>query len=174
MMNRNQMRLAIGAAVTGFALAACGGGSHAPIPSAPGGGVKGGGGTASVAFRIVVPTKTANSTHAVPQFVSPSTVSATVSVSPAPGGTDPAAVTVACTTTCSGTIAAPVGADTFTFKLYDATGGTGGTGKLLSSGAQSATIVAGNANAVNVTFNPVVANVALSLSGSCAPPGTTA
>jgi len=73
---------------------------------------------------------------------------------------------VNCTTTCSGTVSAPVGSDTFTVNLYDA---TNGTGSLLSTGTLTQTIVAGQANSVNVTFNGVVASLAVAIANVVSP-----
>jgi hypothetical protein len=102
--------------------------------------------TASVSFRIVIPAAT---TSAVSSAATPTVV--------------------ACTTTCSATVNAPVGSDTFAVNLY---GGTNGTGSLLSTGTLTQTIVANQANSVSVTFNGVVASIALALASPTVTPGT--
>ncbi|HUA10021.1 MAG TPA: hypothetical protein VMA98_12215, partial [Candidatus Acidoferrales bacterium] len=114
----------------------------------------------SVSFTIIVPTASGAKLRRVPNYVSASTKSATIAV----GSATPA--TVNCTTTCSGTVSAPVGSDTFTVNLYDA---TNGTGSLLSTGTLTQTIVAGQANSVNVTFNGVVASLAVAIANVVSP-----
>ncbi|HTU70225.1 MAG TPA: hypothetical protein VMF11_07865 [Candidatus Baltobacteraceae bacterium] len=116
----------------------------------------------SVSFTIVVPTASGAHARRVPDYVSASTKSATIAV----GSATP--TTVNCTATCSGTVSAPVGSDMFTVNLYDA---TNGTGELLSTGTLTQTIVANTANSVNVTFNGVVASLAISLASSTVTPG---
>ena len=107
----------------------------------------------SVAFTIIVPTASGEAARRVPNYVSASTKSASISV----GSGTP--VVVNCTATCSGTVNAPVGSDTFSVKLYDA---TNGSGNVLSTGTLTQTIVANTANSVNVTFNGVVASLQMS------------
>ncbi|HTU70890.1 MAG TPA: hypothetical protein VMF11_11290 [Candidatus Baltobacteraceae bacterium] len=110
-----------------------------------------------VSFNIIVPTASGASARRVPNYVSASTKSASIAV----GSAMP--TTVNCTATCSGTVSAPVGSDTFTVNLYDA---TNGTGNVLSTGALTQTIVANTANSVNVTFNGVVASLSIVLGAS--------
>ena len=117
----------------------------------------------TVSFNIVVPTAAGAHARRVPNYVSASTKSATIAV----GSATP--TTVNCTAVCSGTVSAPVGSDTFAVNLYDA---TNGAGNLLSTGTLTQTIVANQANAVNVTFNGVVASLALSLASPTVTPGT--
>ncbi|HTX55826.1 MAG TPA: hypothetical protein VMD47_01860 [Candidatus Acidoferrales bacterium] len=107
----------------------------------------------SVAFSIAIPTPPPASSRR-PAYVSSSTKSASIAVNSG------SAVTVNCTTTCSGTVNAPVGSDLFTVKLYDA---IDGAGSLLSTGSLTQTIVAGQANSVDVTFNGVVASLQMSV-----------
>jgi len=119
--------------------------------------------TVTVAFSIVVPAaSSANSLSRQPLYISASTKSAVVTVTPA-SGTALAPVDLTCTNTCTGSVAAPIGSDTFAVSLYDQ---AAGAGNLLSSGSTTATIVSGKANTVSVTFNPVVAQVTAALSGS--------
>ena len=120
--------------------------------------------TVPVQFKIVVPKPAAFKRR--PAYISPSTESATISAEPGDEST-----TVNCTTACSGTIAAPVGTDTFTVSLYDA---FNGDGNLLSTGATTQTIIGGQANNVNVTFNGVVAFLQVSLTPSGATSGAAA
>ena len=111
----------------------------------------------SVSFKIVVPTASGAAARRVPDYVSASTKSATIAVGSA------TATTVNCTTTCSGTVSAPVGSETFAVNLYDA---ANGSGNLLSTGTVTQTIVANTANSVNLTFNGVVASLSIALSES--------
>jgi len=114
----------------------------------------------SVSFTIVVPTASGAHTRRVPNYVSASTKSASIAV----GSATP--TTVNCTTTCSGSVSAPVGSDTFSVNLYDA---TNGSGSLLSTGTLTQTIVANQANSVNVTFNGVVNSLAVAIANVVSP-----
>ena len=160
------MRLATAAILAFALLAGCGGGStpgvvpqQQPQPQPTQQKTQ----EAVVSFNIVVPTATGAHARRVPNYVSASTKSATIAV----GGATP--TTVNCTAVCSGTVSAPVGSDTFTVNLYDA---SNGAGNLLSTGTLTQTIVAGQANTVNVTFNGVVASLALSFASPTVTPGT--
>ncbi len=151
-------------------LAACGGGSGSSIPTVTQPAAPSGPTTQQsvpVHFTIVVPTP-APSTGRAPAYVSPSTQSVALGVTPQSGGTATNA-TVNCTTTCSGTINAPVGSDTFSANLYDA---QNASGNLLSTGSLTQTIVANQANTVNATFNGVVKSIAVSLATTHVTPGT--
>jgi sugar lactone lactonase YvrE len=132
----------------------------APIPQPPAG-VPTTPSATQVQFRIAIPSKTTPSASRRLQYVSASTKSAVVSV--APGSA--AAVTVNCTTVCQGNIGAPIGTDTFTVKLFD---GTNGTGNLLSTGTLSFNVLIDVDNTINMTFNGVVAAVAVTVSPSAA------
>ncbi len=127
--------------------------------------------SAPVSFTIALPSRGAAIARRRPRYVSASTKSATVAVTPA-GGTAGAPVVITCSTTaCSGTVDAPVGSDTFAVKLYD---GPNGGGHLLSTGTLTQTIVRDAANRVSVTFDGVVASLALGLAPSHVPSGTPA
>ncbi|HTX57575.1 MAG TPA: hypothetical protein VMD47_10810, partial [Candidatus Acidoferrales bacterium] len=140
-------------------LAGCGGGGSTPsVVSQPPAQQKAQ--DVNVSFTIVVPTASGAKLRRVPNYVSASTKSASIAV----GSATPA--TVNCTTTCSGTVSAPVGSDTFTVNLYDA---TNGTGNLLSTGTLMQTIVANTANSVNVTFNGVVNSLAVAIANVVTP-----
>jgi hypothetical protein len=71
--------------------------------------------------------------------------------------------------TCSVTVSAPPGQDTFTENMYASTNGTGAA---LSTSTTSAAIVAGQANVVNVVLDGVVATIALSLAKTAPPEGS--
>jgi N-acetylneuraminic acid mutarotase len=62
--------------------------------------------------------------------------------------------------TCTATVAAPVGNDTFAVITYDQ---ENGAGNLLSENTISATILAGQANNVSITLNGVIASIQLAL-----------
>ncbi len=104
----------------------------------------------TVPFSIVVPAPTGTK----PLYVSSATKSASISVN---SGTP---VVVACTSTCSGSVQAPTGSDTFSAKLYDA---TNGSGNVLSEGTITQTINAGKANTVTISFGGVVKTVTIAL-----------
>ena len=105
----------------------------------------------------------------VPNYVSSSTQSASITVAEA-GGTPGAPTVVNCTSVCSGTVSAPIGGDTFVMNLYDA---QNAGGHLLSTGTVTQPIVANTANSVNVTFNGVVSSLVV-LPGASGTAGTSA
>ena len=146
--------------------AGCGGSAHGvlpqqpvPVASQPAQSAK----SAYVAFEIAIPSAKANSSAKRRlAYVSAATQSATIAVTRSGSGAS-SPTTINCNTatlTCSGTIVAPVGSDTFAAHLYT---GTNGNGNLLSTGSVTQTIVANQANNVNVTFNGVVASLAISI-----------
>ena len=142
-------------------LTACGGGSgSSALPSAPTSPTQ----MQDVQFRITIP----QSVRLSPKYVSSSTQSASISVAPT-GGAPLTPVNINCTTTCSGTISAPVGSDLFDVKLYDA---TNATGNVLSHGSATQTIVAATANTVTLTFGGVVKSIALGSTASTVNAGT--
>lgn len=114
-----------------------------------------------VSFSIAIPPSPA----ITPKYISSSTESATVSVN---GGTP---VVFNCSSvSCSGTVQAPIGSDTFTVILYDR---LNGTGNILSQGSTTATIVAGTANSVSASFSGVIKTVAISSSSPNVTKGTS-
>ena len=122
-----------------------------------------------VQFSVTIPRRT-SATARSPRYVSASTQSASIVVAPSnsPAGTP---VVVNCTTVCSGQIAAPVGSDTFTLKLFDA---ANAGGNLLSTGSLVQSIVIDQANTVSVTFNGVVASLMVAVTPSSVSAGTPA
>lgn len=163
-------------------LSACGGGGSgassglprtlpAPLPLASPAG------SSSVAISIKIPA----SSSAVASLRRPAYVSTnTQSVSIAINGATPTVASLAanapgCVTvagggrTCTLSVAAPIGVDTFAETLYAT---TNGTGAVLSQGKTSATIVAGNANTVALTLDGVVASLGLTLANASPPEGT--
>jgi hypothetical protein len=161
----------------------CSGGGGSSVPQAAGGGGSSSGaaaGTQSVVVAIKIPGSTAASSSSVrhPLYVSPNTNSVAIAVN---GGTSTVASLASgsanCTAgtggarSCSVTVSAPVGADTFTETTYQS---TNGTGAVLSQNTTSAKIVAGQANTVNLTLDGVVASISLSLNPASPPTGTPA
>jgi hypothetical protein len=71
--------------------------------------------------------------------------------------------------TCTVSVSAPPGTDTFTENMYQSTNGTGSP---LSTSTTSAKIVVGQANVVNVTLDGIVASIALSLANPNPPEGS--
>ena len=134
------------------ALAACGGGNavsqNAMPPGSPLQNV-------AVQFSITIP----KSIDRVPQYISTATQSAVITVTPS-GGAALTPVTINCTTTCQGTVQAPVGADTFAVSLFSQQNGAGTS---LSTGSTSQTILAGVPNTVTMTFGGVVAKIVITL-----------
>ncbi len=155
------VRIAIAAAMV--SLAACGGGGagtgSSSIPSATP--TKAAAQTVAVTFTITIPRATSSTSRHL-QYISASTASASVSVNAG------APVTAACSTTCTLTINAPVGLDTFNASLYDA------SHVLLSQGSTSATIGATIANVVAIAFGGQVAKIQLASAVTHLVPGTLA
>ena len=161
-------------AAVAVVMAACG---HGASPVAP---TPGRGSIEAVQFHITVPTPpppahqfSAPRPHAGatvrPYYVSSGTTEAAVIVTPQ-GGVPYPAVDFPCTSaSCTGNVDAPVGTDTFLVSLYG--GNRISPDTLLSTGTTSSTIQAGVTNVVNVTFDPVVSSVALSLNPANLPPG---
>jgi hypothetical protein len=163
-------------------LAGCGGGGSSSLPQTHAAPVLGGtrSGPQNVVVSIAVPAAAggAAALKRGPLYVSAGSQSASIAVN---GGTPVIASLAAgssnCTPatgtsrTCSVTVAAPVGTDTFTEILYPS---TNGTGTPLSQNQSTFTIVAGKANVVNMTLNGVVASIALSLDTPAPPLGKAA
>lgn len=147
-------------------VASCGhGGSVAP-------GVNQQHGMQNVTFHIIVPTpapsSSPNGVHH--HYVSQGTNTAGVTVTPQGGVPFPTTYFACTPAACTGTVSAPVGPDTFSVSLYG--GSRISQDTLLSTGATVATIQPGVTNNVNVTFDPVVSSIALSVSPPNLPPGT--
>lgn len=141
-------------------LTACGGGRGHGTSVLPAD--RGLAGAANVAFRITIPPRSSSSSTRSPRYVSASTQSITVMVN---GGPRQIVNLTASSPNCNGgspslsctvTVAAPVGADTFEFTTYDQ---TNAAGNVLSHSSATQTIVAGVANTVNVTLGGSVASI---------------
>lgn len=161
------------------ALAGCGGGGAsgpAPVPQSP---TNTSPGLQNVAVSITIPS--ASSTAAAagrrPLYVSKNTQSASIFVNNAP---QPAIVNLAAGSpncapvagdnrACTINVSAPVGTVAFTVSLYAS---TDGTGAVLSKNSVSQTIVAGKANAFNMSLDGVVASIALALANPNPPTGS--
>jgi hypothetical protein len=119
-----------------------------------------------VRFTIVVRKSRRGKKH--PQYISPSTKSATIVV----GAASPVTVNLTPTSngctktlplTCTITLLVPAGNDTFAVTLYDA---LNGAGKQLSTGEATANVVKGAVTHVGVTLNGIVASLLLQLASS--------
>jgi hypothetical protein len=168
-------RAALGVSL-GALLAACGGGGGSAgsmLPQAPA--TKSAAATAKVVVSITIPALSSGSSalRRKPRYVSLNTQSASVAVN---GG---APVVVSLTPTspnctvlasgsrsCSLSVSAPVGNDTFTETLYASTDGSGAA---LSVGTTSATITPGVANTVLLTLDGVIASLSLLLDTATTP-----
>ena len=109
--------------------------------------------TASVSFHIR-PTKSSAAGQRRPKYVSLGTQAARVQIS-SPGVPTTSSV-IHCSGTCEGSVDAPVATDTFTVTLYD---DFDAQGNVLSAGSTNQTIVANQANSVNITFDAVPVHV---------------
>ncbi len=147
------MKKITGAALAAALLAGCGGGGGALVVP-PGHGAQSSGKSVQVAISIKIPSAVGSSSaKRRPAYISASTASAVVDVTP-PGGPTTRSIITCSGSVCQGTVPATIGSDTFAIALNDKADGTGNT---LSSGRTTATIVEGTANSVSVTFNGVVA-----------------
>jgi hypothetical protein len=180
-MNRQKMiRRFLPAVILCTLFAGCGGGGggssslpQTQTPTTPAG-------KQSVVVSITIPAATSGAAAAKrsPLYVSANTQSASIAVN---GGTpviaNLSASSSSCTPatgggrTCSVTVSAPVGTDTFTEILYAS---TTGTGTPLSQNTTSAAIVAGKSNVINMTLDGVVSSIALALANPTPALGTAA
>lgn len=125
--------------------------------------------TVPVRFDITVPTPSPTGTGVNNHFVSGNTTQAAVTVTPQ-GGAPYQTVDFSCTpASCTGVVPAPVGDDSFLVSLYG--GHRISQDTLLSTGTTAATIQPGVQNVVDVTFDPVVSSIVLSVTPSTLPPG---
>jgi hypothetical protein len=152
-------------------LAACGGGASSVTPPSSGVPLQPSGQSVAVQFTIVLPPRSGTAaSRRGPRYVSASTKSATVTVTPSGGTASPATVISCSATTCSGKVQAPVGTDTFTATLFSQTGGTGSP---LATGSVTHAIVLDQANVVSVAFDGIVASLSLSLLPATVTQGTS-
>jgi streptogramin lyase len=130
-------------------------------------------GTARVTVKLTVPSvRNARAGRGRPDYVSAGTNSASIAVSTA-STTDGSPTILNCTSgqTCSTTVPAPVGSDTFTVTLYAE---SGGQGAVLGLGSALQTVSLGALNTVSLTLNGVVNTVALVANPASLPAGTAA
>lgn len=168
----------LAAAFVAAAAAGCSGGVST-VPAAPGvPNVPRSTKTAPASFSILIPAKSTSAR--TPHYISASTQS--VSIVETDAGATPSPATVANVTpgspncssssaglTCTLTIAANVGTDTFTVKTFDQ---PSGAGTVLSTGALTATIVAGKANTtVPLVLGGVVKTLSVVLADPFSPVG---
>lgn len=118
--------------------------------------------TVAVTFNIVIPPPASTSSSRRTKYISASTASATITINAG------APTTVACTTTCTVTVDAPIGLDTFAVSLKDA------SSNLLSQGSVTHAISATAANVVNISFGGQVAKIQLTTTVANLVPGTLA
>ncbi len=152
-----------------MALSACSGGGSS-LPGIPASSRQPATAPQSVQLSILIPAMSAAANRLRrPAYISASTQSAVVSVN---GGTGvilnlaanaPGCSGSAAGRTCTLSVAAPSGPDTFGIKLFQT---TNGSGPVLSQGTASATIVTAQNNIVRLTLDGVVASVALTLANS--------
>lgn len=154
--------LCLGAAL----IAGCGGGGGSSLPPSSSQGLAPASGTSvPLVLTIAIPSGTTASAGArSPRYVSAGTKSAVIAY----GGVRQ---TVNCAATCTATLQATVGPQTFVASLYDQ---PNGAGNILATGSTNVTIVAGQANAVNLTFDGVVSRLSVAFGAAGASAGTTA
>ncbi len=163
-------------AVAVGALAACAGGAgtlvpRSPLAAAP---TSKPGATAVVRFSLTIPKASAAAHLRRPDYVSMGANSAAIVVTgPSPSAGAEPAVTLNCTSgqTCSTSVVAPVGSDSFAVSLYS---GQNQSGSLLGLGSTVQSVVGGQSNTVDVTLNGVVHSVSLTTNPSVLPAGTAA
>lgn len=154
----------------------CGGGSgtaNVAPAGLPGSGSQGVAATGSATFTLTIPARSSASTAGrAPAFVSPN--AASIGVAIATGAASPGPATIAnlsasspnCAAaaggalTCTITVSAPAGSDTFVVTLYS---GQNGTGSVLSSATVTGTVTAAAANSIPITLNGTVASIAVSV-----------
>ena len=171
--------LAFGVLATG-----CGGGSGSStaLPSAPGAPAHGLAPSSAAKFVISIPARSSSSTGRIPAYVSASTASVGI-VETDNGGTPLPAVTANVTpgspnctasgtgTTCSISVPANPGNDSFAVSTYDA---ANGGGHVLSTGTIAATIAPGVANTtVPVVLGGVIGTLSATLADPYAAIGRT-
>jgi hypothetical protein len=152
------------------ALTACGGGgggaSALPAPAnGNGSGTTSGAASSpqSVVLTIAIPAVSSSTVRRL-RYVSPATKSAVVAY-----GTQHQ--TVNCTTTCTLTLSMSPGQTALTAQLYDQ---VNGGGNLLATGSTTATIVAGQQNAIALSFGGVPAKITVALGAASVAPGASA
>jgi virginiamycin B lyase len=152
----------IAASISLLLLAACGGGSGNAantVPAGTGSNVQPS--TALVHLSFAVRGKSALAQQRLPEYVSNSTTSLTVTVTPV-GGTTQAPIHVACATICAADFNATVGNNSITLLLTD---GANGSGNPLSLSTTTVSVAPNITNTFNLVANGVVNSVTFSLGG---------
>jgi streptogramin lyase len=167
-------------------LGACGGGGGGSVAGpAPGGaagpatgtGAAASPGNGTLSFTIAIPAATTtSSTVRTPKYVSPSTASITVTLAgqTTPLATEnlsagaPGCTATATGTSCTVTVSAPAGSDTFAIAAWD---GPNGTGHQLSVAKVPATISTSSTTTVPLALQGVVATVTALLGSTSIPVG---
>jgi hypothetical protein len=170
--------------MTGAALSGCGGGSagsalpHVPLSAAPSPAPTLGSSSAEIAVTIPPASSNAAALRRQPRYVSTHTQSASIAINDETpivvnlSASSPNCVAIAGGgRTCTVSVNAPVGVDTFAETLYASTDAAGAA---LSQGKTSATIAAGKANTVSLTLDGMIASLALMLANPTPPEGTPA
>lgn len=116
--------------------------------------------TSNVTVRLKLPVQNTSAARK-PGYVSASTKSVQLTVDATAVAFNLSNTSYCTAGTCTVTVAAPVGQDSFTLATYDGVLNSSGVpqGNLLSTATATATIAAAAANTVNLTMNPVVAAV---------------
>jgi streptogramin lyase len=135
--------------------------------------------TAAVSFKIVLSGSGSSASARKPAFVSPATQSVVIALQGAAAPLATINLTSSagnCTTTTSGTsctvtVQAPVGQDTFVITCFD---GLNGNGNQLSTATVAATVAANAQNTLGFTLNGVVASTAVILGSTSVPVGAPA
>ncbi|TAM58815.1 hypothetical protein EPN52_09200 [bacterium] len=141
------------------------GGGPQSTPTAP---------TQPVAISILFPAVTAGAARR-PAYAPSTSVTLTVAVNNAAADTyDVSPTSTSCQLvsggrSCTFTVNAPVGSDTFALTIWDA---PNATGNKLATGSATQTIVAGTANTLTIPLNAVVAKIVLTLANPNPPQGT--
>lgn len=170
-------RLAVFAALAGIALSACGGGGGSaasggppPVPTP----TPGPPATVNIAIVIPPPPGTSSARRA-PHYVSPATATISISVNGGAAQTFAVSSGSPCSSPPAGSgtcrvfgISAPSGSDTFAVTLLDA------SNHVLSQGSTTATIVPNTTNTLSITFDGVVASLAIALPNPPPPQGSPA
>jgi hypothetical protein len=164
------------------AVAGCGGGTQAGLPApAPPVPANSAAAASRAVFQITIPAGAGASANArKPAFVSPNTQSIAIAIAngtatPGPATTanltpgSPNCSSTAGALTCTVTVAAPVGNDSFNVTLY---AGQNATGSVLSSATVAGTVTGGSANAIPIALGGVPASIAVSLPATPAQGGT--
>lgn len=167
---RKTIETSIAALLLGCAVVACSGGGGSAVPSSPNNPTLPVSHTRqSVVFTLTVPQASKSQSARTPKYVSASTQSISIVETDGTAAANPAVVqnttpgSSNCTsssngTTCTISVLANTGADSFTVKAFDQ---PNAAGNLLSQGTVRGTVVAGTANSFPLTLGGTVATLSL-------------